>query len=645
MKPFKHLFTPAGIGRMELKNRIVMLPLTTGYAESDETVGSRLIDFFEARARGGAALIIIPFSPVQAGSPVEPGMHDDRFISPARKLAERIHDGGAKTGAQLITSYHVAFGKGAPEVVGPSPVMNQMMRSIPRELTADEIRFIAEEYGRAARRIREAGFDLVEVLVGGGYLLNRFLSPITNKRTDAYGGSLLKRMRFTLEVIENIRKNAGADFPISIRINLEEQMEGGHTIEDSKEVVEILEKAGIQLINAYTGWHESPVPTVQAFLPKGAFAHLAAKAKGWVRIPVVAANRINDPFVAEKILADGQADFVGMGRALLADPELPNKAMEGRVEEIVPCIACSNCLSEIISTYRKWGQPSTTFCTVNPLAGKESEYRLIPAQKPKKVLVVGGGPAGMEAAMTAAMRGHRVTLFEKGGETGGWLRIGCLPPHKEELGTLSKNLAARARKAGVQIRLNQEATAKTVEEEKPDVLILALGAKPLIPKIPGIGGDHVVMAEDILTGRKTVSGSVIVIGGGLVGCETAEFLIEKGRGITRVTVVEMLERMAETLSPTTRPFFLARLKKKGIEMKTRTTVEEITGKGVKVNQNGTSGFIAGDVVVLAAGLKVDEKLLETFAGKAQEAYTVGDCVKPRMIKEAIEEGFLTGRAI
>ena len=645
MKPFKHLFTPAKIGRLEIKNRIVMLPMTTGYTEADETVGNRFIDFFEARAKGGAALIIVPFSPIRAGSPVEPGMYDDRFIAPARNLTGRVHDGGAKIGAQLIISYHVIFGKGAPEVVGPSPVMNQMMRSIPRELTVDEIHYIVSEYGRAARRVREAGFDLVEVIVGGGYLLNRFLSPITNKRTDLYGGSLKNRMRFTLEVIESMRKEGGVDFPIGIRINLEEQMEGGHTIEDSKEVLKILEKAGVQVINAYTGWHESPIPTVQGFLPKGAFAHLAEKAKSWVKIPVIAANRINDPFVAEQILSDGKADFVGMGRALLADPELPNKAREGRIDEIIPCIACSTCLSEIVSTYRKWGQPTTIYCTVNPTVGKESAYRLEPVKKPKKVLVVGGGPAGMEAARSAAMRGHRVTLYEKGKEPGGWLLVGCLPPHKDEIGNLSRSLAVRTKKAGVEIRLNHEATPKTVEEAKPDVLILALGANPLVPKIPGVTGANVVLAEDVLTGRKTVSGSVIIIGGGLVGCETAAFLIEKGQGITRVTVVEMLERMADALSAANRPFFLARLKKQGVDMRTRTTVEEITVKGVMVNQNGTSGFIAGDAVVLAVGLKAEAKLAESFMGKAPEVYSIGDCVKPRMIKEAIEEGFLTGRKI
>jgi 2,4-dienoyl-CoA reductase-like NADH-dependent reductase (Old Yellow Enzyme family)/thioredoxin reductase len=642
---FKHLFTPVKIGNMEVKNRIVMLPMTTGYPEADETVGDRFINFFAERAKGGAGFIIIPFAPVPAGSPVEPGLFDDRFIPDIRRLTAAIHAHGAKTAPQLITSYHVAFKGGPPEIVAPSPVMNNILRVVPRALTVEEIRYIVDEYGKSARRAREGGFDAVEILVGGGYLLNRFLSPISNHREDEYGGSLEKRMRMILEVIESVKKEAGSDFPIGVRLNIDEQMAGGHTVEESKVVAQALEKAGVSLINVYTGWHEAPIPTVAASLPPGAFAHLAEKIKGTVSIPVIAANRINDPVVAEKILAEGKADLVGMGRALLADPELPNKTKEGRVDEIVPCIACSNCLAEIMSIYKSWGKGAATFCTVNPFGGKEGEYILKPAGKKKKVVVIGGGPAGMEAAMTAAARGHRVTLFEKGKEPGGWLLVGCLPPHKDEIRKLYKSLAVRTKKAGVDIRLNTEATPEMIEKEKPDVLILALGANPMIPNIPGVKGANVVMAEDLLTGRKTVGGSVVIIGGGLVGCETAEFLIEKGKGVTRVTVLEMLGRMAETISPTYRPFFLARLKKEGVQMKTGTTVVEITDKGVKVNQDGTPGFIEGDAVVLAVGLKVDEKLAESFQGKAPEVYSVGDCVKPRMIKEAIGEGFSIGMKI
>jgi 2,4-dienoyl-CoA reductase-like NADH-dependent reductase (Old Yellow Enzyme family)/thioredoxin reductase len=642
---FNHLFTPLRIGNLELPNRIVMLPMTTGYCEADETVGDRFIDFFAERAKGGAGLIIVPFSPIAAGSPVEPGMFDDRFLPGARRLTAAIHAHGAKSACQLITSYHIIFRDNLPEVVGPSEVLNQILRVMPRAITKDEIRFIVREYGKAARRVREVGFDAVEILVGGGYLLNRFLSPVGNQRDDEYGGSLENRMRILLEIIASMKKAVGDDFPIGVRLNIEEQMPGGHTIDDSKLVAQALEKAGVRFINCYTGWHESPVPTVAPSLPKGAFAHLAAQIRSVVGIPVIAANRINDPFIAEKILAGGQADLVGMGRALLADPELPNKAKAGRVDEIVPCIACSRCLGEILSIYKTWGEGAGAFCTVNPLAGREGTCRLKPAATPKKVCIVGGGPAGLEAARVASARGHEVTLFEKEAETGGWLRVGCLPPYKGEIRTLAGSLAVRAQKAGAQILLNLEADPQTVAARKPEVLILAAGASPIVPAIAGVEASHVVAAEDVLTEHKAVSGSVVIIGGGLVGCETAEFLAERGKGVTSVTVVEMLDRMAANISATYRPFFLARLKKMGVRMETRTIVAEITEKGVKVNRIGTPEFIEGDFVVLAVGLKTDPSLQDKFRGAAPEIHAIGDCVQPRMIKEAMEEGFVVGMKI
>ncbi|MGZ6240918.1 MAG: oxidoreductase, partial [Syntrophales bacterium] len=641
----KHLFTPIDIGTMKVKNRIVMLPLTTGYCELDETIGNRLINFFAARAKGGVGLIIVPFSPVHAGSPIEPGLYDDRFLPGVHKLADAVHGHSAKIAAQLITSYHVMFKDGIAEVVGPSAVLNQITRTVMRPLTIPEIHHIVKEYGQAARRACEGGFDAVEVLVGGGYFLNRFLSPITNKREDEYGGSLGNRMRIILEVIASVRTAVGKDFPISCRLNVAEQMEGGHTIEDSKEVVRILEKAGIQMINVYTGWHESPVPTVQAVLPKGAFLHLAEKIKGWVSFPVIAANRINDPVVAEKAIAEGKADMTGMARALLADPELPNKAREGRVEEIVPCLACSNCLTDILTTYKDWGAAASTSCSVNPLAGKEAEYAIAPAKKLKKVFVIGGGPGGMEAAMTAALRGHKVTLYDKGNELGGKLLVASMPPYKSELQSLVTSLASRARKAGVQIKLKSDAGPATIEKEKPDVLIMATGSSSLIPNIPGVAGPNVVLAEDVLTGAKTVSGSVLIVGGGMVGCETAELLLERGKGITQVTVIEMLSRMADNVSPTYRPFFLARLKGAGIKMETNMIVQEITKEGVKVEQKGVTSFIKGDAVVLAAGFKSNPTMDDKSKEKIPEVYEIGDCAKPRMIKDAIEEGFAIGRKL
>ncbi len=645
MQQFEHLFSPIDIGTMRVKNRIVMLPLTSGYCESDETIGDRFINFFAARAKGGVGLIIVPFSPVHAGSPIEPGLYDDRFVPGARKLVDAVHAHGARIAAQLITSYHVVLKDGVAEVVGPSPVLNQMTRTVARPLTVSEIQYIVKEYGQAARRAQEAGFDAVEVLVGGGYLLNRFLSPITNKRDDEYGGSLENRMRIILEAIASMRKEVGKDFPIGCRLNVEEQMEGGHTIEDSKEVARILEKAGIQMINVYTGWHESPVPTVQAVLPKGAFLHLAEKIRGWVGIPVIAANRINDPFIADKAIAEGKSDLVGMARALLADPELPNKAREGRVDEIVPCLACSNCLTEILTTYKDWGTAASTICSVNPLAGKETEYAIQPVKHAKKVFVIGGGPGGMEAAITAALRGHKVTLYDKGNELGGKLLIASIPPFKSELRTLITSLAARVRKAGVEVKLRGDVDSATIERERPDVLIMATGSSSIVPNIPGVTGPNVVLAEDVLTGTKTASGNILIVGGGMVGCETAEFLLERGKGISQITVIEMLSRMADNVSPTYRPFFLARLKKAGIKMETNTIVQEITKEGVRVEQKGVPSFIKGDAVVLAVGFKSNPTLDEKSKAKIPEVYAIGDCAKPRMIREAIEEGFVVGRKI
>ncbi len=481
--------------------------------------------------------------------------------------------------------------------------------------------------------------------MGGGYLLSRFLSPVTNERADAYGGSLENRMRILLEIVASIRRHAGDDFPIGVRLNVEEQMQGGHTIEISKGVARALEKAGVGFINTYTGWHESPVPTVAPLVPKGAFAHLAGAIREVVGIPVIAANRINDPATAERILAEGLADFIGMGRALIADPELPNKAKEGRVEEIVPCLACGNCLSDILAIYKDLRGRVSASCTVNPFAGRELKFVPTAAGKLRKVFVAGGGPAGLEAALTAAERGHRVTLFEKGSKLGGWLRVGCLPPHKEDIQNFARSLEARARKAGVNIRLGKVLDPPTLEREKPDVLVVAVGAVPIVPNIPGIRLGQVVSAEDVLTGKKTVRGKVVILGGGLVGCETAEFLAARGGGVESVTVLEMLDRLAPTVSTSYRPFFLGMLKMLGIRLENRTTVEEINGSGVKVNRQGSAEFIEADAVVLAAGLRVDQKTVEDFLDKAPEVYVVGDCVQPRMIKEAMEEGLAVGLKI
>ncbi len=643
MAKLENLFTPIKIAEVELKNRIVMLALTTGYNEPDNTVGDRIINFYAERAKGGVGLIIVPFTAVDIASPAQPGLFHDRFIPGARRLADAVHTHGAKIAAQLLTQYHWATSEGgSPEVVGPSPVFNQMMRCTPKALTIEEIHRLVEEHAKAAWRAREAGFDAVELPIVGGYLLNRFLSPHSNKREDEYGGSLENRLRLPLEIIEAIKQTAGEDYAIICRLNVEEFMEGGHSIEDSKKVAAVLEASGVKAMNVYVGWHECAVPTVQMSVPRGAFVYLAEDIKKVVNIPVIAANRINDAILAEKILSEGKADLVGMARALLADPELPNKAREGKIDEIVPCIACSYCLAEILSAYKEWKKPVSTFCVVNPRAGRELEYAIKPATISKRVFVVGGGPGGMETAIVAASRGHQVTLCEKGDRLGGQLLTASLPPHKDEISTLIQSLSVRTQKAGVEVKLSTEVDLKTIEQGKPDVVVLATGATPIIPDIPGARGKNVVPAVAALTGQKELGEIVIVVGGGMVGCETAEFLAQEGK---KVSIVEMLPRIGNDIVATNRPFTLARLRKAGIRMDTNAKVEEITNKGVTVSRDGVSDFLEGDTVVLAVGFTANKELFQELEGRVAASYSIGDCVEARMMRQAVEEGFCLGMEI
>ncbi len=644
MSEFRLLFSPVKIGNLDIENRIVLLPMTTGYAEADEQVGDRMINFFAERAKGGPGLMVAPFSPVNAGSPVEPGLYDDRFIKGAAQLTASVHKFGPKFFCQLITSYHVILNKGIAEVVGPSAVWNTIMRCNPRPLSIDEIHFISEEYGMAAARSREAGFDGVEILVGGGYLLNRFLSPIGNQRDDDYGGSPENRLRIILEILASIRSKAGNDFPVNCRLTLDEQMKDGLKIDDIKDLAVRLERAGVAAITSYTGWHESPVPTVQASVPKAAFTHLTQKLKSWVNIPVIASNRINDPETAERLLAEKKADLIGMARAMMADPEFPRKARDGRANEIVPCLACSECIADAISGYRDWGKPIAVSCSINPAAGKEGTSKLQAAELVKDIWIIGGGPGGMEAAIEASLRGHRVKLFEKGPELGGKLLVAKIPPFKDAVADLVNSFRVRLKKAGVEIFLNREITAEEAAAARPDVLILAVGAVPVIPPIPGMDSGNTVLVEDVLTGRRSVSGKVLIIGGGMVGCETAEFLLAE-KAITGVTVLEMLDKIAENISSTYRPFFLSRLKKAGIAIETNTKICEISSRGLKVEQSGVEKFIEGDSIILAVGYEPDPRMARKFEKAAEQFHLIGDCSKAGLIRDAVEQGFLIGREV
>ena len=641
----KKLFEPIKVGNLELKNRLAMIGIG-GFLAENCRVTDRLKAFDGERARGEAGLVIRGnVHPGNIGPEKMPGIWDDRFIPGLRELTDFVHKqgDGVKYACQISTQHAWRRSPDSSvEMVGPSDVvlrrptpslvkMIEVLTTPPRPLTVEEIEQIVEEYGDAVRRAREAGFDTVEIMAGMGYLVSRFLSKLHNKRTDRYGGSIENRARFLLEIIANAKKKAGSDYPLIVRFLADEFLEGGNTLEDGLVIAQLLEKAGVDLLDVQVGTQDSTVPVIQSSVSQGTFVHYSESIKKVVNIPVLTGIRINDPIFAEQILEEEKADLVGMARSLTADPELPKKAKEGRFDDIRPCILCCHCLDVCL--------PGNTIrCAVNAQAGRENEYRIKPAEKAKRVLVIGGGTAGMEAARVAALCGHQVTLYEKSDRLGGQLLLATVAPFKDRIGDLVNYLASQVKKAGVQINLGTEASARAIEEMKPDVVIVATGAKPIIPEISGVNGDNVVSALDVLSGRKDVGSEVIIVGGGQVGCETAELLAQKGK---KVTILEMLSRIGQDIGMSTRWVIMQRLRKAGIRMETRAEVEEITAEGVRVKRNGSSEFFKGDTVILAVGFEPDTRLAEEIipSSKVPVLHLIGDCVEPRKIENATEEAF------
>lgn len=636
---FPKLFEPGRIGSLEIKNRLVMPPMATNYATKDGQVTDRQIEYYAERAKGGVGLIIVEVccvdAPVGKGFVGQICIDDDKFIPGLSKLAKAIKKRGARAAIQL----HHAGRQASSEITGHQPVAPSPIAAEdgdqPRPLTIVAIQELVNRFGDAAGRAKKAGFDGVELHGAHGYLISQFLSPLSNHRQDAYGGSVEKRAKFLLDIIKDARSKVGNDFPLWCRLSaMEISADGGITPEETQIVAKLAEKAGVDAIHV-SAHQVGPARKPPMAQPPCNFVPWAQAIKEVVKVPVIAVSRITLEF-AEDIVRDGKADFVSMGRELLVDPYLPQKARHGNARDIRPCIYCLTCLDSI-NTSREGVR-----CVVNPTLGRERESVLKRARSPKKVVVVGGGPGGMEAARVAALEGHEVVLFDEGEKLGGQLILAAKPPYKDTLETFRQYLEDQVNKLPVELRLRQKFTPDMVKKLQPDVVILAAGVKPFIPQIPGIGNKKVMQASEVLMGAET-GDRVAVIGGELVGCETALFLIDRGK---KVTIMRRGKELATKVHRFIREPMLSRLKYKGVAVLTGVEYQEITDAGVVIKTiAGQKKVIEADTVVLAAGSISNDELAAALKGKVDRVFSVGDCVEPRSIMEAVEEGYKAGLSV
>lgn len=630
------VFAPISIGSIKLKNRLVVSPMVTVFCDPDGFATEQYIAYHEAKAKGGWGLIITEdyaVDPLGRGFWTA-GLWKDEQMEGHARLTQRVHQHGAKIVAQI---YH-AGRQASYDVIGQQPVSASpipcpVMGYIPRELTIPEIKKIVSEFGDAALRAKKCGFDGVEVHGAHGYLIAQFMSTYSNKRCDEYGGPIENRMRFPLEIIADIRKKCGKDFTVIFRISGDEYVPGGRTIEETKLIAAMLEKAGVDAIHVSAGVYGSTWAVIPPLnVTNGWIVNLAEEVKRVVNIPVITVGRINDPRMAETILASGKADLVAMGRASLADPDLPNKFAEGRYDDIRHCIGCQQgCLARLFNN-----EPIR--CVVNPTLGFEYLNETKKAKKAKKVTVVGGGLAGMEAARAAALAGHSVTLYEKSDKLGGQFGLAPIPPFKGNMAYLPSWLARQIKKLGINIKLNTEYTPAVCDEEKPDVVIIATGSTPSKPPIPGIDGSNVVFAQDALAGKVTVKGKVLVAGGGMIGCETATHFAMQGK---QVAIVELLPEIATDEESTRREFLLNFIEQKKIQVMKGTKVVEINEKGARLEKDGEIFDFDADTIILALGVKPNSSLAKELEGKT-EVKVIGDALKIRNALDAVREGFLAG---
>lgn len=647
---FSRLFSPATLSNVKLKNRIMMLPMGTAFASVNGEVTDRTIAYFVERAKGGAALIMPGNLSVDGKIALNQLVLDsDWFLEGHYRLVEAIHACGARAAAQLN---HPGRQRYPVSLEGQQPVSSSPLRTryftgelypVARALEEAEIYAIMDKFAATVIRAKKAGYDLVELHGAHGYLINQFISPYMNKRTDKFGGSLENRMRFPLELLKRIKETVGAEYPIGMRISAEEFVEGGVTVKDSPAIAQMLAGAGLAYISVSAGIYETMAQAYDTMAKEEGWKTYLWKAiKEAVNIPIVAGGGLKTPLFCERLLASGVADFIGLARPLLADPEWPNKARGGRVEDIRMCISCFEC-----ATPSAGGRLGARRCTVNAAMGRETEFCAIkPAEVKKRVMVVGGGPGGMEAARVAALRGNEVTLYEKASQLGGALHVAAAPPNKEKLLWVLDYLKTQIEKLGVKVELDTPVTPALVEKVKPDAIILAVGAEPIVPNIPSVDRSNVVTALDVQNGKSEIPGKhVAVIGGSMAGCETADYLATKGK---TVTIVKMRPgEGADDMQPHNRVALLERLRAARIPVLSNKEVIKITDEGVLIRDRATgkNDMVKADWIVLALGARPLRDLAEALEGKGVDIYLIGDCREPGIIKEAVYEGSVVGRQV
>lgn len=663
---FLKLFKPLDIRGMKVKNRIVMPAMHLSLADKGHST-KRLSDFYVERAKGGAGLLFVGGIYVNRygmGVPMMLSIEDDSYIVNLKEMTDAVHkaDDEVKIGGQLYHSGRYSF----PQIIGKTPISSsatysKFSKSTPREMTHEDIKTEQQAFADAAVRIQKAGFDCVEICGSAGYLMSQFFSPLVNKRTDEYGGSLENRVRFPTETVKAIKAAVDKDFVVGVRMAGDDFMPGSLTYKDKPDIAKAYEKAGIDFINVTGGWHETKIPQLTMDVPRGCYTYLAENIKNAVDIPVFATNRIVDPSMAEELLMANKADAICIGRGLIADPYWPMKAQKGDVHDIMYCVACNQgCFDAVFAM-----KPVT--CLRNARAGNEARTELKPIQEKKKIMVIGAGPAGLELARVASQRGHEVHIFEKEDDIGGLLNVIWVPPGRSEFKRMIDNYKYWNQKLGIKVHYNTEVTIDTVKEFGPDEVFLATGTNPIKAPIKGIDRENVYWANDALAGNVPIGENNVIIGGGATGIELAIFLAKYGKlsmeafefltfykalevedalnmmykGKKKVTILEKLPRCGANLGKTTKWVLIEKCQKLGVNIITGANITEIGENSVSYidsadNEQKVEGV---DSVYYATGVVPNDSLFKEIKALKIPIQKLGDARKPQTVMEAVERSY------